>query len=97
MYSVREILSASRHNRAKGSENVSTPPSNYARLYNAASTGSHRCSPVSLATRQLFFHIMNDRGFYMYEGKGRKTEDILQVHNARHTFAVQKVCLFQSY
>ena len=30
----------------------------------------------------------------MYEGKGRKTEDILQVPNARHTPAVQKFCLF---
>ena len=37
---------------------------------------------------------MNDFGFYMYEGKGRKTEDILQVPNARHTLAVQKFYLF---
>ena len=29
----------------------------------------------------------------MYEEKGRKTENILQVPNARHTLAVQKFCL----
>ena len=39
----------------------------------------------------------DDCGFYMYEEKGRKAEDILQVPNARHTqFAVQKFCFLHT-
>ena len=39
-------------------------------------------------------YTMNDCGLYMYEEKGRKTENILQVPNTRHTLADQKFCLF---